>query len=693
MRLHLNHHTYAYFTEKNEMKMKKQKKIIIFLSLLLLSSNSFSQSESFILNNFDNYDPNDSDPCFSCDGVYHNSWNFVTGTLKLNYDTSKQIKGSKAFLEYSRIGEGENSDKFVWDLYFPHGGERWQQPDLPDLKIKNKSVSFTLKTNTTDTFEVDFWLDFSEKSFVSSKTLLLTNNKWKTYNYKLEDFQWKEVLSGIQNKPNPDSLIKTIETSFFTNPAKNLNISIDNIKLDDFSYLDTFVIYSILNTKIVCGDKVQLSVSTNYPDTAKLTYFWSPSDGLSENNMANPFVDLNSNKTYVVTIKTSDGKTSTDSVKVIVDPLKSKINFTNANCGELGQLNIKTNRSNEDNLIYKWIPETGLSDSNIKNPTVAVTSPTKYLVEVTTESGCLAKDSITITPKPNSVTPQICLVTVDPQTGKNKIIWDKTPNIGIKTYKIKRESTVAGVYSEIANIPYNSINSYIDVNSTPNKHADRYILTTVDSCDNESEPSSVHQTIHLTISQGLPGTYNLIWSPYVGFDYKSYYIYKGSSPDNLTLVDSLSSTYISATDTAQGIAYYQIAVKRQDPCFIESLLKSAKAGNASSEPNSHSISNIDDNLKFVGSKVNTENILSARVYPNPFENNISIETNFSSPSKLKIELYNVFGSKIYEYASHEPVSGRYKHQINTQNFLLTTNVLLLKFEVNGNVYYQKLLKK
>ena len=52
--------------------------------------------------------------------------------------------------------------------------------------------------------------------------------------------------------------------------------------------------------------------------------------------------------------------------------------------------------------VYSWTPASGISDPNIANPIAKPLFTTEYIVTGTTENGCVAKDTITISllPKP-----------------------------------------------------------------------------------------------------------------------------------------------------------------------------------------------------------------------------------------------------------------------------------------------------
>ncbi|MFH2144269.1 MAG: hypothetical protein ABIJ97_17715, partial [Bacteroidota bacterium] len=123
----------------------------------------------------------------------------------------------------------------------------------------------------------------------------------------------------------------------------------------------------------------------------------------------------------------------------------------------------------------------------------------------------------------------ICMVTVDPASQKNTVIWEKTdPNID--NYYIYKETIVAGVYNLIGVVPTDSAGIYIDDSSNPGQQSDKYKLSAIDRCGNVSDLGNYHKTIHLNVSPALPQGYALTWQHYEGFLFDTYVIYRGSSP-------------------------------------------------------------------------------------------------------------------------------------------------------------------
>ena len=329
---------------------------------------------------------------------------------------------------------------------------------------------------------------------------------------------------------------------------------------------------------------------------------------------------------------------------------------------------------------YFWNSQSG--DSLFEE---SFTESSNVSLKIKDNAGCTATDNIYITVPQTGYTEQICMVTVDAVTGKNKIVWQKTGGMMIKDYLVQKETTVAGQYSVIGTIPFDDAGVFSDNASEPSKHSDRYRMVTIDSCSNTSAYSDDHQTIHLLLSPGLPGKFNLSWSPYAGFNYSTYYIYKGSSPENLELIDSIAKTKTQYTDSESSVAYYQVAVRRDEPCDI-SVLKS------SGDIYSEAASNIENTIT---SYINDNEILETHfeLSPNPFVDELVIEYSLQQPSNVSFEVYNLLGMKIYEFQTQHGLSGIYRHAINEESLRNAGNLIIVRLESAGKVYYKKVLKK
>lgn len=164
------------------------------------------------------------------------------------------------------------------------------------------------------------------------------------------------------------------------------------------------------------------------------------------------------------------------------------------------------------------------------------------------------------------VTPELCMVSV--QDDRNVLLWD-TEELPIVSYTVYREGTTSGQYEAVATIPYAEAGRWTDTASRPINRSYRYRLSATDTCGNESAKSGVHKTMHLTISQGVSGTWNLVWTAYEGADYSTYVIYRGTSAADIQQIDimpSAGNTTYSDPDAPAGEVYYQVGVMMATPC-------------------------------------------------------------------------------------------------------------------------------
>ena len=110
--------------------------------------------------------------------------------------------------------------------------------------------------------------------------------------------------------------------------------------------------------------------------------------------------------------------------------------------------------------------------------------------------------------------------------------------MGTSSYNVYKEVST-NIYNWIGNVLFSSPSEFIDASSTPEIIANRYKISSVDTCLNESSKSPYHQNIHLSVSQGIPvSNIELQWNHYIdesgAFVPDYYYIYRGNSPASLT---------------------------------------------------------------------------------------------------------------------------------------------------------------
>ncbi len=287
----------------------------------------------------------------------------------------------------------------------------------------------------------------------------------------------------------------------------------------------------------------------------------------------------------------------------------------------------------------------------------------------------------------------ICIITIDLETGKNMVVWERTANKNIDYYNVYRETSSQGVYALIGQIPFNNLSLFVDTNSIPNQQQYLYKVTAVDSSGNETpiDDTRYHKTMLLQYA-GSTGGINLSWSNRyeidgVPFDYDSYIIYRGTDSTTLDSINTVSGSLFAYVDTDpvanQGRVYYRVAgVLNNRECAPTSIFK-ADAG-----PFSQSLSNLEDN-RLKGDAIGNEvaDQINLQVYPNPFRKQTTIAYTIQNTSKVSIEVYNVVGEKLETIVNKELEQGNYRYQYEPD----MPGVYYLQFTIDGDMVTKKII--
>jgi len=168
----------------------------------------------------------------------------------------------------------------------------------------------------------------------------------------------------------------------------------------------------------------------------------------------------------------------------------------------------------------------------------------------------------------------------------------------------------------------------------------KYKISIADKCGFETAKSPYHKTVNLGVSQGVPSsTIVLSWNDYVeetgSFVPDKYFIYRGTLPDNLTVLDSISASFTSYNDINVFSAYYYvIGVRKLGGCTASSSAKTTETYN-------EALSNLKDNGLVGVSKFNQNDMLN--IYPNPFDDLSTIEFYNPENNSFKLTLTDLSG--------------------------------------------------
>ena len=296
------------------------------------------------------------------------------------------------------------------------------------------------------------------------------------------------------------------------------------------------------------------------------------------------------------------------------------------------------------NYKYVWNMSNGKIVSDINSDTINVNWTTSGVKNIKLDiisknTHCSSTYSSNIKVYNVAQAPNICIVGIDSITSKNMVVWEKDNIKSADSIYIYKETNQSDIYKKIGSIGFESENKFIDLNSSPDVKADRYKITSYDSCGYETDisKSKNHKTIHLTINRGMYG-YNLIWDNYEGFTFKTYNIYRGSSVNNMKLLNSIQSNLNSYSDINPpfGNLYYQIEIVKDNVC---TLYKNSKKGYISAKSNivsSASAEGIDD--------INVLKYIS--IIPNPTNDFINI-TSSKNIHLEKIIITDIIGNTVF----------------------------------------------
>lgn len=269
----------------------------------------------------------------------------------------------------------------------------------------------------------------------------------------------------------------------------------------------------------------------------------------------------------------------------VTEPDAPHVSVANVTATACNEKNGAVIVNGDDNLAYLW--NNGNDTKYLLNVNAG-----DYSLVVTDGNGCTNTLQVTvplITPKQ----PEIALVTVSEQTGKNLVVWLKEETDLIDFYTIYRENDEANVYEKLTTVPYGELSVYEDNEADPNIRAWRYKISATDVCGAETELSEHHKTMHITKNAGFDGTSNnLIWDKYEGLDFSTFIVmckYKENTnivTDTLATLPSNVTSYSDMKPKEHVLSYF-VGIKLPEVIDPKTQFMKAESG-----PFSLAISNI-----------------------------------------------------------------------------------------------------
>ena len=328
----------------------------------------------------------------------------------------------------------------------------------------------------------------------------------------------------------------------------------------------------------------------------------------------------------------------------------------------------------ESNMITTWdyFDTYTWNNGNTGDSVFAIDNGT-FWVEVMDTNGCFAtSDTITLEVWKPYELDSICIVTVD-SANHNQIIWNKTTGQRTFQYGIYKENPTTGSFDLLTVQDASGVLSvYSDVNSNAGVTSSRYAISVIDSCGNESELSLPHETMHLTINEGINGEVNLIWDGYEGIPIVTYEIWRGSSPKQMFKIDDVPAANFTYTDlnAPVGLLFYKIVVVNPYICN-PTVGKNTQTDNYGTTE-----SNVVDYAL-------TDNVI---IYPNPFKGQTRVVWSNPDLDSYEIKVYDAVGRLVlyepsiaqtsYDLYQNDLPPGVYAIELTDGERLLKTDFII-----------------
>ena len=221
---------------------------------------------------------------------------------------------------------------------------------------------------------------------------------------------------------------------------------------------------------------------------------------------------------------------------------------------------------NSSNLTWT-IPDGQVEHNNFaETASIIFDSEGEKTIQVNwSENGCPAGIlTNTIMVQPALPIPKIDVITAN-QNGKgNSIYWTSNFDSFIEKILIYKEGSVLNDFEKIAELDASTFNQFDDTLANINQRTYRYGMALKDQWGHISNMSPVHKTVHLRINKAING-WNLFWNRYHGMAVGAYKVYRGTSPDNMTLLEQVPASSLSYTDLNPPIGelFYSLEIVKQ----------------------------------------------------------------------------------------------------------------------------------
>lgn len=194
--------------------------------------------------------------------------------------------------------------------------------------------------------------------------------------------------TALLNISNPAFTESNFTWPYITNQSfSNTNIPLPtsdvNLTKTDICFLENKPKVFLGNDTSFCANNSVLLNAEN----PGASYVWDDSS-------TNQTRTVSSTGIYSVTVRSSGGCLSSDSIEITVFPLPVVTTLNDTSVCSGSSITLTTSSNTGKN--FSWTPVTNLSNANTISPVASPATKTKYVVTATSLQGCSSKDSVTI---------------------------------------------------------------------------------------------------------------------------------------------------------------------------------------------------------------------------------------------------------------------------------------------------------
>jgi gliding motility-associated-like protein len=215
------------------------------------------------------------------------------------------------------------------------------------------------------------------------------------------NYTWAPTAGlNLTNPANPEAFPSSTTTYYLTLTDALGCISIDSATVRVYP---TLVANAGADTTVCATYPAQLGgTPTATGGSGVYSYIWSPSQGISDINAANPTATPIVLTTYSLFVTDNNGCTATDNVVVTVRATPTAAAGPDKTIGRcagdstvIGDIPAAIGGTGP--YSYSWSPATGLSSTTVANPVVkGILTNTTYTLSVTDANGCVGVDNVTV---------------------------------------------------------------------------------------------------------------------------------------------------------------------------------------------------------------------------------------------------------------------------------------------------------